>query len=186
MDAGRAEHIPTNAIRLARRYHVSCPAMQSLSSNRHRPAHNGSSSYRASAQLLAPAHPCIWRRLPWKETRASTACLDSVRILYEYLVPGKRLAEALKILVEEVGGTIEWAKDKLDSFPKAKRPLLDAMGRAPFPLTPIRIAHLPFNRTPLASVLNLVGNLLSGLGLDGFLKAFVGATGLDKMYIWTN
>ncbi|KAJ6450586.1 hypothetical protein C8R47DRAFT_1230195 [Mycena vitilis] len=85
-----------------------------------------------------------------------------VRILYEYLVPGKRLAEALKILVEEVGGTIEWAKDKLDSFPKAKRPLLDAMGQPPYP------------------------DCRCGLGLDGFLKAFVGATGLDKMYIWTN
>jgi hypothetical protein len=36
-------------------------------------------------------------------------------------------------MVEEVGGTIEWAKDKLDAFPKAKRdlgPLLDAVSRA--------------------------------------------------------
>lgn len=35
-------------------------------------------------------------------------------------------------MVEEVQGTIEWAKDKLDSFPKAKKdlgPLLDALGR---------------------------------------------------------
>ena len=35
-------------------------------------------------------------------------------------------------MVEEVGGTIEWARDKLNSFPKAKRdlgPLLDALGR---------------------------------------------------------
>jgi hypothetical protein len=34
-------------------------------------------------------------------------------------------------MVEEVGGTIEWAKDKLNNFPKAKRdlgPLLDALG----------------------------------------------------------
>jgi hypothetical protein len=34
--------------------------------------------------------------------------------------------------MEEVHGTIEWAKDKLESFPKAKRalgPLLDALGR---------------------------------------------------------
>jgi hypothetical protein len=34
--------------------------------------------------------------------------------------------------MEEVHGTIEWAKDKLDSFPKAKKdlgPLLDALGR---------------------------------------------------------
>lgn len=35
-------------------------------------------------------------------------------------------------MLEEVGGTIEWARNKLDSFPKAKRdlgPLLDALGR---------------------------------------------------------
>ncbi|KAJ7611924.1 hypothetical protein DFH06DRAFT_1345320 [Mycena polygramma] len=90
----------------------------------------------------------------------------------------QRLAEALKILVEEVGGTIEWARDKLDSFPKAKSdlgPLLDAMGQ---PLTQIvgGVGLL------LTGVLNLVGKLLSGLGLDGFLKGLVGATGLDKMY----
>ncbi|KAI0699652.1 hypothetical protein BC835DRAFT_1330131 [Cytidiella melzeri] len=44
----------------------------------------------------------------------------------------QRLAEALKILIEEVAGGIEYARDKLDSFPKAKRdlgPLLDALGR---------------------------------------------------------
>lgn len=35
-------------------------------------------------------------------------------------------------MVEEVQGTIEWAKDKLEAFPKAKKdlgPLLDALGR---------------------------------------------------------
>lgn len=35
-------------------------------------------------------------------------------------------------MVEKVGGTIEWARNKLDAFPKAKRdlgPLLDALGR---------------------------------------------------------
>jgi hypothetical protein len=35
-------------------------------------------------------------------------------------------------MIEEVGGTIEWAKGKLDAFPKAKKdlgPLLDALGR---------------------------------------------------------
>lgn len=34
----------------------------------------------------------------------------------------------------------------------------------------------------LAGVLNLVGNLLSGLGLDSLLKGIVAATGLDKIY----
>ncbi|KAL9712303.1 hypothetical protein Ac2012v2_003537 [Leucoagaricus gongylophorus] len=44
----------------------------------------------------------------------------------------QRLAEALKVLVETVEGTVKWAKDKLDNYPKAKRdlgPLLDALGR---------------------------------------------------------
>ncbi|KAJ6489038.1 hypothetical protein C8R45DRAFT_929732 [Mycena sanguinolenta] len=90
----------------------------------------------------------------------------------------QRLAEALKVLVQDVGGTIEWARDKLDSFPKAKRdlgPLLDALGQ---PLTQIvgGVGLL------LAGVLNLVGKLLSGLGLDSLLKGIVSATGLDKMY----
>ncbi|KAF7335424.1 Lea domain-containing protein [Mycena venus] len=90
----------------------------------------------------------------------------------------QRLAEALKVMVQEVGGTIEWAKDKLDSFPKAKRdlgPLLDAMGQ---PLTQI-IGGVGLL---LTGVLNLVGKLLSGLGLDGLLKGIVTATGLDKIY----
>jgi len=90
----------------------------------------------------------------------------------------QRLAEALKVLLEEVGGTIEWARDKLDSFPKAKRdlgPLLDALGQ---PLTQIvgGVGLL------LAGVLNLLGNILSGLGLDSLLKGIVAATGLDKIY----
>ncbi|KAJ7460196.1 hypothetical protein FB451DRAFT_1045481 [Mycena latifolia] len=90
----------------------------------------------------------------------------------------QRLAEALKVMVQEVGGTIEWARDKLDSFPKAKKdlgPLLDALGQ---PLTQIvgGVGLL------LAGVLNLVGRLLSGLGLDGLLKGIVAATGLDKIY----
>jgi len=90
----------------------------------------------------------------------------------------QRLAEALKTMIEEVQGTIEWAKGKLNAFPKAKRdlgPLLDALGQ---PLTQIvgGIAML------LAGVLNLVGNLLKGLGLDGLLKGLLSAIGLDKIY----
>jgi len=90
----------------------------------------------------------------------------------------QRLAEALKVMIEEVGGTIEWARNKLDSFPKAKKdlgPLLDALGQ---PLTQI-VAGVGML---LAGVLNLVGNLLSGLGLDSLLKGIVSATGLDKIY----
>jgi hypothetical protein len=90
----------------------------------------------------------------------------------------QRLAEALKVMIEEVGGTIDWARDKLNKFPKAKRdlgPLLDALGQ---PLTQIvgGIGLL------LTGVLNLVGNLLSGLGLDSLLKGILSATGLDKIY----
>ncbi|KAJ7750372.1 hypothetical protein B0H16DRAFT_664735 [Mycena metata] len=90
----------------------------------------------------------------------------------------QRLAEALKVMVQEVGGTIDWARDKLDSFPKAKKdlgPLLDAMGQ---PLTQIvgGVALL------LTGVLNLVGKLLSGLGLDSLFKGILAATGLSKIY----
>ncbi|KAJ7044959.1 hypothetical protein C8F04DRAFT_1026202 [Mycena alexandri] len=90
----------------------------------------------------------------------------------------QRLAEALKVMVQEVGGTIEWARDKLDSFPKAKKdlgPLLDAMGQ---PLTQIigGVALL------LTGVLNLVGKLLSGLGLDSLFKGIMGATGLSAIF----
>jgi len=90
----------------------------------------------------------------------------------------QRLAEALKVMVEKVQGTIDWARNKLESFPKAKRdlgPLLDALGQ---PLTQIvgGVGLL------LAGVLNLVGKLLSGLGLDSLLKGIVAATGLDKIY----
>ncbi|KAH6874996.1 hypothetical protein BKA70DRAFT_1394698 [Coprinopsis sp. MPI-PUGE-AT-0042] len=86
----------------------------------------------------------------------------------------QRLAQALKVMIEEVQGTIDWAKGKLESYPKAKRnlgPLLDALGQ---PLTQIvgGVGLL------LAGVLNLVGNLLSGLGLDGLLKGILAATGL--------
>ena len=68
----------------------------------------------------------------------------------------QRLAEALKVLVEEVGGTIDWAKNKLNSLTKAKTelgPLLDALGQ---PLTQIvgGVGLL------LAGVLNLVGKLV--------------------------
>ncbi|KAF6743872.1 hypothetical protein DFP72DRAFT_993608 [Ephemerocybe angulata] len=90
--------------------------------------------------------------------------------------PDKRLR--LKTMIEEVQGTIEWAKGKLDSYPKAKKdlgPLLDALGQ---PLTQIvgGVGLL------LAGVLNLVGNLLSGLGLDGLLKGIFAATGLTQIY----
>lgn len=60
-------------------------------------------------------------------------------------------------MIEEVQGTIEWAKDKLNAFPKAKRdlgPLLDALGQ---PITQI-VAGVGLL---LAGVLNLLGNIVS-------------------------
>ena len=59
-------------------------------------------------------------------------------------------------MIEEVGGTIDWAKNKINSLPKAKRqlgPLLDALGQ---PLTQIvgGVGLL------LAGVLNLVSKLV--------------------------
>ena len=89
----------------------------------------------------------------------------------------QRLAEALKVMITEVGGTIDWAKNKINSFPKAKRelgPLLDALGQ---PLTQI-VAGVGML---LAGVLNLVSRLLSGLGLDSLLKGLFSATGLSAI-----
>ena len=62
-------------------------------------------------------------------------------------------------MIEEVGGTIDWAKNKINSLPKAKRelgPLLDALGQ---PLTQIvgGVGLL------LAGVLNLVSKLVRPL-----------------------
>ncbi|KXN88561.1 hypothetical protein AN958_07127 [Leucoagaricus sp. SymC.cos] len=52
----------------------------------------------------------------------------------------QRLAEALKVLVESVQGTVGWAKDELKAFHKVKKdlgPLLDALGRKPL-INPLR------------------------------------------------
>ncbi|KAJ3898556.1 hypothetical protein F5879DRAFT_1005790 [Lentinula edodes] len=75
----------------------------------------------------------------------------------------QRLAEASKVMIEEVGGTIAWARNKLNAFLKAKKDLAG-------------VGML------LAGVLNLLGSLLSGLGLDSLLKGIFAATGVDKIY----
>ncbi|KAH6871180.1 hypothetical protein BKA70DRAFT_352555 [Coprinopsis sp. MPI-PUGE-AT-0042] len=88
----------------------------------------------------------------------------------------QRLAQALKVMVEEVQGTIDWAKEKLESYPKAKKdlgPLLTALGQ---PLTQI-VGGVGFL---LAGVLGLLSNLLSGLGLNGILTGLFAATGLHR------
>ena len=60
-------------------------------------------------------------------------------------------------MVQDVGGTIEWAKNEINNIPKAKKnlgPLLDALGQ---PLTQIvgAVGLL------VAGVLNLLGNIVS-------------------------
>ncbi|VDB91498.1 unnamed protein product [Peniophora sp. CBMAI 1063] len=90
----------------------------------------------------------------------------------------QRLADALGQLAKDVGGTIEWAKNELDSIPKAKQdlgPLFDALGQ---PLTQIvgAVGLL------VGGVLNLLGRILSGIGLDGALKEIIGSIGLDKIF----
>jgi hypothetical protein len=90
----------------------------------------------------------------------------------------QRLAAALRVLMEDVGGTIEWARGKLDAFPKAKKdlgPLLDALGA---PLTQIISGVCLL----LTGVLNLLGSILSGLGLDCLLKGIASALGLKSIY----
>ncbi|KXS17039.1 hypothetical protein M427DRAFT_97381 [Gonapodya prolifera JEL478] len=90
----------------------------------------------------------------------------------------QRLAAALRVLVQEVGGTIEWAKDKLESFPKAKKdlgPLFDALA-APIVQIVGGVGMV------LAGVLNLLAGILSGLGLDSLLRGLINATGLGAIF----
>jgi len=74
--------------------------------------------------------------------------------------------------------TIEEAKNKIADMPKAKRdlgPLLDALGQPLFQI----IGGVGLL---LSGVLNLLGNLLDGIGLGGLIRGIVGATGLDKVF----
>ena len=88
-------------------------------------------------------------------------------------------------------GTIEWAKTKLDQWPKAKRelgPLLDALGGKFTSLFDFDTwFHCNYLVAPLtqivsgvglllAGVLNLVSRILGGLGLGGLLKGILAAT----------
>lgn len=98
---------------------------------------------------------------------ASSIAFSPVQALFEH-------AHICFQLVETVEGTVKWAKDKLDNYPKAKRdlgPLLDALSRTSMliwnlvsftdrglePITQIvgGVALL------VAGVLNLLGNLVS-------------------------
>jgi hypothetical protein len=112
-------------------------------------------------------------------------------------------------MVENVQGTVEWAKDKLESFPQLKAdlgPLLDALGRtlqvifsASFYSLSTRTNHAnrwwccapSFWSAQLAwtaretcfLLMNLNGSpliQLSGLGLDSLLKGIIAATVSDE------
>ncbi|KII84271.1 hypothetical protein PLICRDRAFT_46129 [Plicaturopsis crispa FD-325 SS-3] len=89
----------------------------------------------------------------------------------------QRLAESLKKLTEEVVGTIDWAKDKLQGMPHANKdlgPLFDAFSQPLFQI--ISGIGLLLN-----GVLELLGNLLDGIGLGGLLRGVLSAVGLDKI-----
>ncbi|KII90247.1 hypothetical protein PLICRDRAFT_40449 [Plicaturopsis crispa FD-325 SS-3] len=89
----------------------------------------------------------------------------------------QRLAESLKKLTEEVVTTIEWAKDKLAGMPKAGKdlgPLFDAFSQPLFQIV-AGVGVL------LNGVLQLLGNLLDGIGLGGIFQGILSATGLSTL-----
>ncbi|KZV66681.1 hypothetical protein PENSPDRAFT_82198 [Peniophora sp. CONT] len=85
----------------------------------------------------------------------------------------QRLASALKTLVEQVGGSIDWCKEKLAKFPKAEPdlgPLLEALSQPLFQiLTGVGLL--------LHGVLTLVENLLAGIGLHKLVRSIVALCG---------
>lgn len=75
-----------------------------------------------------------------EEQRLAEALKVVSRIAF-YLNPS--ILMSLQQMIQEVGGTLDWAKDKLDSFPKAKKdlgPLLDAVSRTS-PILVIGVAY---------------------------------------------
>jgi flagellar hook-basal body complex protein FliE len=87
------------------------------------------------------------------------------------------LAEKLSQLTENVQKTIDNAQEKIKDMPKAKKeihPLLIALQN---PLVQIVSAV----GLLLAGVLNLVRQILSGLGLGGLIDNLLGAVGLNKL-----
>jgi len=87
------------------------------------------------------------------------------------------LADKLKELTGEVTQCIENAKKKLEDMPHAKKELNPLWGLLSEPLFQILAAV----GLLLAGVLNLVGRLLSGLGLGGIIDGLLGTLGLNRV-----
>jgi small-conductance mechanosensitive channel len=88
-----------------------------------------------------------------------------------------RLADLLKELTGDVTQCIENAKKKLEGMPHAKKELNPLWGLLNEPLFQILAAV----GLLLAGVLNLVGRLLSGLGLGGIIDGLFGTLGLNRV-----
>ncbi|KAK3292086.1 uncharacterized protein B0H64DRAFT_220855 [Chaetomium fimeti] len=87
------------------------------------------------------------------------------------------LAEVLKDLTGDVTQCIDNAKRKLEDMPHAKKELNPLWGLLNEPLFQILAAV----GLLLAGVLNLVGRLLSGLGLGGLVDGILGTLGLNRV-----
>ncbi|KAK4244900.1 hypothetical protein C7999DRAFT_34774 [Corynascus novoguineensis] len=87
------------------------------------------------------------------------------------------LAEVLKDLTGDVTQCIDNAKRKLEDMPHAKKELNPLWGLLNEPLFQILAAV----GLLLTGVLNLVGRLLSGLGLGGLVDGLLGTLGLNRV-----
>ncbi|KAK4097379.1 hypothetical protein N658DRAFT_527059 [Parathielavia hyrcaniae] len=87
------------------------------------------------------------------------------------------LADVLKDLTGDVTQCIDNAKKKLEGMPHAKKELNPLWGLLSEPLFQILAAV----GLLLAGVLNLVGRLLSGLGLGGLIDGLLGTLGLNRV-----
>ncbi|KAJ4300620.1 hypothetical protein N0V88_003304 [Collariella sp. IMI 366227] len=88
-----------------------------------------------------------------------------------------RLADLLKDLTGDVTQCIDNAKRKLEDMPHAKKELNPLWGLLNEPLFQILAAV----GLLLAGVLNLVGRLLSGLGLGGLVDGLLGTLGIKRV-----
>ncbi|ROT42600.1 hypothetical protein SODALDRAFT_287967 [Sodiomyces alkalinus F11] len=92
--------------------------------------------------------------------------------------PGEyHLADVLKELTGTVTTCIDSAKRKIEDMPHAKKELNPLWGLLTEPLFQILAAV----GLLLAGVLNLVGRLLSGLGLGGLVDGLLGTLGLNRL-----
>jgi hypothetical protein len=88
-----------------------------------------------------------------------------------------RLADLLKEITSSVVTTIDNAKKKLADMPHAKKKLNPLWSLLTQPLFQI-IAAVGLL---LTGVLNLVGQLLNGLGLGGLVNGLLGGLGINKL-----